>query len=450
MKKHLFTNIFFKVILMMVGFGIMIGILFPFFIVMAGIPSQLVMNTRFFTYCIIAGIIVAIMNIIIVKKNIIQRISTLSHQMSMLENTLIIPCTKKGYECNSDNFLLKEDSDDTLGESVKAFNRLITSLSKALKFESNVRSFTEMLSKQQETDILSSKALALLLDYLSAQDGLILYKEDGQPFLGASSGVVSKNDLSKNPKILHIMHEGKLQLLPLNENEATLEGIEFKHQSLHVVIMPILYENVSIGVLLLSKNVLFTEEDIRKLEIFGMSLSIALSNTLAHERLQVLASKDPLTDIYNRRFGSQRLHEEYSRAVRGEYPLGIIMLDIDHFKDVNDSYGHMTGDRVLIHIATLIKKNIREEDILIRYGGEEFLCILPGADRDTTQIIAERMRKKIMENVFKLNDNHIQITISGGISSYPETLATSPEILINEADKALYRAKNLGRNNIVC
>ena len=93
---------------------------------------------------------------------------------------------------------------------------------------------------------------------------------------------------------------------------------------------------------------------------------------------------DPLTDAYNRRFGLARLREEFSRAVRAENPLGILMLDLDHFKAINDTYGHLVGDRVLRAVATACRRVVREGDILIRYGGEEFLVLLPGAGPPTS------------------------------------------------------------------
>ncbi len=162
----------------MIIFGILIGVLFPFIIVMMGIPSQLVMTPRFFLYCVIAGLIVAVMNIVIVKMIIIKFISLLSNQMCEVENSLNRVSTQKKIISKPDTFLLNDDSEGTLGESVKAFNRLIVSLSNALKLESDIRAFTAMLVAHLETDILSVKALDLLLDYLSANGGLILYKQN--------------------------------------------------------------------------------------------------------------------------------------------------------------------------------------------------------------------------------------------------------------------------------
>ena len=120
-----------------------------------------------------------------------------------------------------------------------------------------------------------------------------------------------------------------------------------------------------------------------------------MNNALAHDRLERLAAIDPLTEAYNRRFGLARLHEEYSRAVRAEAPLGILMLDLDHFKAVNDIYGHLVGDRVLRAVARACRRVIREGDVLVRYGGEEFLVLLPGAGVDDVMQIGERIRRAV-------------------------------------------------------
>lgn len=448
MKIRLTKKIFYDVIIFMVGFGILIGIMFPFFIVIMGIPSELILNLRFFAYCVIAGIIVAIMNITIVEVIIIHRIHILSQHMKEVENTLNTGCIKKGYRYEPDSFLLREDSDDTLGECIKAFNKLIISLSHALKLRSDLHSFTSMLSKHMEINILSDKALNLLIEYLSAEGGLLLYKQNGQLLVTSFSGIMANQDIAKNSYILQAMNEGRAQIIEVQEECLCLKGMEFEYIPKNIIFQPITYEDMPIGVIILSRSILFCGEDMNKLDIFGMSLSMAMENAITHNQIQELATRDSLTGLYNRRFGMTSLNEEYSRSIREGHPLGLIMLDIDHFKAVNDYYGHLTGDKALIHVANILYETIRKGDILVRYGGEEFLCILPGADRNTSYEIAERARKKIEERTLDFDSQSIQMTISGGVSAYPETFVETAEILIREADTALYKAKKSGRNSI--
>jgi len=432
----------------MVGFGIFIGMLFPFFIVFMGIPSSFVMTAKFFLYCIIAGLVVAIMNIVIVKIIIIKRIAILSNQMCEVESSLNRVTTQKQFISNSDVFLLNDDSEGTLGDSVKAFNRLIVSLSSALKRETDIRSFTAMLVEHLETEKLSVNALKLLLEYLSAEGGLIAYKQNDQLLIGATYGVHVNEAFIENNGLLCIIEKSGGRRINLKQDVSCLSSLEFDSAHNDIIAQPIFYDEMPLGIVVLSKNNSFTEEDLNKLDIFAMGLSIAMSNTISHEKLQKFASIDALTGLYNRRFGMIRLNEEFSRSQRGAYPLGVIFFDIDHFKCVNDSHGHMAGDQVLIRISKLLSASLREGDVLVRYGGEEFLCILPGADSNMTFNIAERMRIKIMESPFEVDNFKINLTISGGISSYPETSSDTPESLINAADWALYKAKKAGRNTI--
>jgi two-component system cell cycle response regulator len=157
---------------------------------------------------------------------------------------------------------------------------------------------------------------------------------------------------------------------------------------------------------------------------------------------------DPLTDAYNRRFGLARLQEEYSRAVRAEAPLGVLMLDLDHFKAVNDTYGHLVGDRVLRAVAHACRRVLREGDVLVRYGGEEFLVLLPGAGvADVTQI-GERIRRAVGETSVVEGDGRVAVTVSLGGTIYRDNVTTSSEQLVAQADAALYEAKAAGRDRL--
>jgi len=176
---------------------------------------------------------------------------------------------------------------------------------------------------------------------------------------------------------------------------------------------------------------------------------MALSNAMTHGNLQRIAALDPLTDCYNRRFGLTRLREEYTRATRSDSPLGLIMFDIDHFKLVNDTHGHLIGDRVLANVAREAKQVLREGDVLVRYGGEEFLVILPGATIEGTAEVCERIRQAVEALVVQDRDQTISCTVSLGFGSFPATPADDETALIRVADEALYRAKDEGRNRTV-
>ena len=141
-----------------------------------------------------------------------------------------------------------------------------------------------------------------------------------------------------------------------------------------------------------------------------------------------------------------RLREEYSKAVRSEGSMGVVMFDIDHFKKVNDTYGHLAGDRVLIHISRLVKPILREGDVLMRYGGEEFCAVLPGASTEDCRKMAERIRFAIQESRVNYSEFEIKVTVSLGVTSYPENDVENEQELLSAADEALYISKESGRN----
>ena len=166
----------------------------------------------------------------------------------------------------------------------------------------------------------------------------------------------------------------------------------------------------------------------------------------ARTKLRKLAVTDGMTGLYNYRAFKGQLHLEISRSRRFGLPLSLLMMDIDHFKEYNDKYGHVNGDLVLRTFAKLLKDNIRDVDCLARYGGEEFVLILPGTDKRSARTASEKLRKLVAGNPFPPRElNKGQVTISIGVASYPEDAKDESE-LVHLTDKALYRAKANGRN----
>ncbi|WP_320039995.1 diguanylate cyclase [uncultured Desulfobacter sp.] len=166
------------------------------------------------------------------------------------------------------------------------------------------------------------------------------------------------------------------------------------------------------------------------------------------EKVLELARKDSLTDTLNRRAFMEKLDEELERAARNKVPLSLLMTDIDHFKQVNDQYGHIAGDRVLKQFVAQMAKIIRPYDFIGRYGGEEFILCLPDCSISQGRDIAERMRSKIETTAMHISQSRppIHITSSFGVSSFTSTNEQTAESLIKNADDALYSAKNKGRN----
>lgn len=165
----------------------------------------------------------------------------------------------------------------------------------------------------------------------------------------------------------------------------------------------------------------------------------------ANEKLTQLATKDSLTNIFNRRMIDEYISKETHKSKRHKHDLSLIMIDIDHFKEVNDKYGHHEGDEVILKVVDIISKNIRTEDIFGRWGGEEFILLLPNTTLDKACKVAENIREKIDNHVFNEVGSK---TISLGVSQFQ--FDEDELLFIKRADKALYEAKDTGRNRVVC
>lgn len=189
------------------------------------------------------------------------------------------------------------------------------------------------------------------------------------------------------------------------------------------------------------------KEDEEKFHILAHQFMLGIKRAVLYERVQELAITDSLTRLFTRRYWFVRFNEELERSEKFGYKLSCLMLDVDHFKHYNDHYGHMVGEVILKEVASIIKENIRQIDLVGRYGGEEFCVFLTETDIDDASFVAERIRKTIENEVIRAYDEAIKITISIGISVFPKNGRGSAE-LISRADEALYQAKNTGRNKV--
>ena len=167
------------------------------------------------------------------------------------------------------------------------------------------------------------------------------------------------------------------------------------------------------------------------------------------EKLRVQATHDGLTKLLNRNSIMEIIDMEFERSERGNIPMGIIMVDIDHFKKINDTYGHQAGDEVLKEVASQLNRSIRTYDRIGRYGGEEFLIFLPDCNPEKIKVIAERLRKNVSGNEYIFNEQKINVTISLGLTVNGDENILSPEMMIHVADTGLYEAKRSGRDKWV-
>jgi two-component system cell cycle response regulator len=168
----------------------------------------------------------------------------------------------------------------------------------------------------------------------------------------------------------------------------------------------------------------------------------------ANKHFKELAITDPLTNLYNRRFVTDILDKEFQRAERMCELLSLVIFDVDHFKKINDTYGHQNGDAVLVAIAEAAQRVLRTYDVVARYGGEEFVLVLPGTSLSGGVAVAERLRTAVQSIIFVPPMAGLSVTVSSGVATYPSTQVDSVSKLIHQADEALYRAKQDGRNKV--
>ena len=218
------------------------------------------------------------------------------------------------------------------------------------------------------------------------------------------------------------------------------------------LIVPLIQKNHLNGMLVLQERIAieddatYSEYEINQIMSIAGLASVAINNAALLE----MSSTDMMTHLKLKYYFFNLLTEAIDAAFLNKQHVAVIMFDIDFFKKFNDTYGHECGDFVLKSVADLIRKNLRESDVASRYGGEEFTCLLMEAGKDEAMVVAERIRSTINEHDFVYNDQHLHVTISGGISVFDaETnLVSSPNEFVNQADQGVYMSKHNGRNRV--
>ncbi len=198
-----------------------------------------------------------------------------------------------------------------------------------------------------------------------------------------------------------------------------------------------------------SASLPFTANDALQLAGLVPHVGVAVESLRARNRIRDLAATDGLTGLYNHRRIAELLRDEMRRAARYNRPLSVLMLDLDAFKSLNDTYGHQSGDDLLKHVAKILRASVRTVDKVGRYGGEEFIIVMPETHKDDAFLLAERIRSAVEEQGFILvAGEEVHRTVSVGVASYPED-GLNPAEVIQRADEALYRAKGSGRNCVI-
>ncbi len=270
---------------------------------------------------------------------------------------------------------------------------------------------------------------------------------------GFQNNMLKELHIYRHDKVIHYLELVK-RAFQIREISQEFEELVPRLRSLDIeVISPLFRNDDIVGLLCLGPNFKdeeYSEENLETLGILTNMLAIAVHNAQMYEHIRALSYTDGMTALHNYRFFRLRLKEEIARARREDSKLSLLIMDVDHFKNYNDTLGHPAGDEVLRRVSVILKKSVRDNDIVARYGGEEFAIILPGADSEGSFALAERIRAKVEAEEFY--EEAIQpggrLTISIGIATFPKDALREEDLVIN-ADRALYQAKKIGRNRVV-
>ena len=313
------------------------------------------------------------------------------------------------------------------------------------------------LLKYRDIDSLLNAMVELSAKFLDASFAEIMLLEDDTLVVKA----VSKNQshligrhMGRNDAVLSWEAFDTRQHVVLDDyyNWAS-RGKAYHDHVLHAVAAyPILNDDECLGVLGLGRGrpgYEFTMDQIQFGRLLANLTALILNNAQLREALREQSIHDPLTGLFNRRYMEEGFKQQLGRATRERQPLAMLMIDIDHFKQFNDTHGHATGDVLLCEVGRFLKKNIRIEDIACRYGGEEFLLIMPGASLQEIEGRAERLRSEVKELQVEHDGKRVgNISLSVGVAAYPEH-GSSQESIMRAADAALYRAKQSGRDRVI-
>ncbi|OGW41114.1 MAG: hypothetical protein A2Y97_12455 [Nitrospirae bacterium RBG_13_39_12] len=342
---------------------------------------------------------------------------------------------------------------------IKFTNQLMRILQRERVYPQIYRSYTTLkVLNEESSKLLSSLNIDFIVQsliegaYKIAPSDIVFFMAKGKEFemlhyIGASPPEKNVFTLKKGT-LLDMVVKNKEPFYLSDVRKYRSPVMPFKIDNAgSVFVLPMFYEKDLIGILVfLSEKIdAISPAQIELLKVLGNQASTSIANAKFHAEIEKLAITDGLTGLFNHRHFQERLSQEFDRLGRFSEPLSLLIIDIDNFKGINDTYGHPVGDSVLKGVAGIIEKTVRNIDVSARYGGEEFAVILLGTDSRGAFKMAERLRKAVMNTAFSEEKHAIKVTVSTGISAYPYGIKNKEE-LIERADKALYRAKKSGKN----
>lgn len=450
-RKDVFRILF----LCMVTFGFVMGTAFPPLVKIYFHDSSAI-SISFTLMCIAAGITVGVANYILFSLVVSKQLRFLVEGMNQVNKQIRAAIFSR--QPHSGSYEIEVKTDDMIGQVTQAFNTMSKTVEQRFTHEASFRDIISTLSANIDLDTTSNIILNYFIETTCITFGLLYGKIEDEMVLLANHDIDTDDKLPRKLEtwqgiISDTIDSGEIHTINTESSGFNWISVTTPLGTLRpkfIRIIPLIADKSTVGLVIASCETSDIPESIQreKLETYSSYMAPYLHNALLHNKIQEMASYDYLTKVLNRRFGLVRLEEEFSAALRHQSDLSVIMLDIDKFKQVNDTYGHEAGDVVLKSVASTIALNLRNEEIICRYGGEEFLIILPMADLNKAGLVAERLRNIIEQQSCYYKDQVVLVTISLGVSSLSSLATKNGNDLINTADTALYHAKHMGRNQV--
>ena len=375
--------------------------------------------------------------------------------------------------------------------SLKRFHALGMKQDKALESVNSIHfdvhaliKASEVIAKEYEFSSLLKTLIQIIVENAAAQHGFLLLEKNGDFHIQASSNTMTgettvlqnisykESDAVEQPIVNYVLRSREsIVIHDMAQSDLFDRTAVSSREVKSLLCAPLMLQGELKGIIYLENNLLsgvFTENKVQLLQHLSGQIIISIENTVvyndleekvkqrtldlevAKDELKLLASTDPLTKLYNRRYFSEVSENIFNLLKRERSTLSLMMLDVDNFKFVNDTYGHQAGDRVIITIANILLEFTRKSDVVCRFGGEEFIVLLPHTDEKSTLLIAENIRASIEKESIKIGENStVSVTVSLGISNVDFTEDKDIEVAIRNADDALYAVKNSGKNSIL-
>ena len=415
----------------MVGLGVVTGLCFPFFVLALGVPRERALTVGFFAATVAAGLLVSGLNFLLARGVVGRRLRILNRRIHSVREEIAAGGVPERRQ-------IAVDSTDEFGVSAAVFNELLDALVQARRVEAAFRDFSEAFTSQLDVTALADESLGCLLQHTGGTGGAIFGEINGELLELTSRGDASTSQSTRHAAATEAILSGRSSRSPSSHGA----GSRSVTAAAELLVTPFKMAQGSGGAVAIELSSSASPHAALLLDLFCRGLDMALGNALTHRQVRELSLKDSLTGLLNHGAFQERLRSELGRARREGYPVALVALDVDLFKEINDGFGHAVGDQALRQLATALETHVRIGDVTGRIGGDEFMIALPGSDAATADALVARLQSELAR--VPVTGAQGSLTVSAGIASFPHDAIDQDE-LMRRADAAMYRSKHVAR-----